>query len=56
MAVELLSRQVWHLKVEKAARKEKHGPPMLGMKREVYSDLEAFLWVLVYAIYDDPPL
>ena len=51
MAVELLRSQVRHLKAEKAARRKgKHGPPTLSMKREAYHDLEAFLWVLVYAM------
>jgi len=51
MAVELLRCQVQHLYVEQAARRKgKHGPVMLSMKREVYHDLEALLWVLVYAM------
>ena len=51
MAVELLRSQVRHLKTEKAARrKAKHGPLTLSMERQVYHDLEAFLWVLVYAM------
>ena len=51
MAVELLRSQVRHLKAEKAARRQgKHGPLALSMKREAYHDLEAFLWVLVYAM------
>lgn len=51
MAVELLRSQVRHLKAERAAkRKGKDGPLMLSVERQVYHDLEAFLWVLVYAI------
>ena len=57
MAVELLRSQVRHRKAEKVARrKSQHGPPTLSMERQAYHDLEAFLWVLVYAIYDNPPL
>ena len=51
MAVELLRSQVRHLKAEKAARRQgKHGPLTLSMERQPYHDLEAFLWVLVYAM------
>ena len=51
MAVELLRGQVRHLRAEKAARRRgKHGPLTLSMKQEAYHDLEAFLWVLVYAM------
>ena len=48
MAVELLRRQVDHLDDEQDARRTgKQGPPT---KREAHHDLEAFLWVLVYAM------
>jgi len=51
MAVRLLRGQVLHLQAEKAARRKgKHGPLTLSMKREAHHDLEAFLWVLVYAM------
>jgi len=51
MAVELLRCQVQHLDAEQAARRRgKHGPVTLSMKREAYHDLEALLWVLVYAM------
>jgi hypothetical protein len=51
MAVDLLRNQVRHLKAETAARKQgKHGPVTLSMKREAHHDLEAFLWVLIYAM------
>jgi len=51
MAVELLRSQAHHVIAEKAARRKgKHGPVSLSMKREVYHDLEALLWVLVYAM------
>ncbi len=51
MAVELLRSQVRHLKVENAARKKrKDAPLVLSVERQAYHDLEAFLWVLVYAM------
>jgi len=51
MALELLRWQVEHIDDEEDARKKgKHGPPTLSTKREVHHDLEAFLWVLVYAM------
>ena len=51
MAVELLRSQVRHLKAEKAARRKGiRGPLALSMERHAYHDLEAFLWVLVYAM------
>ena len=51
MAVELLRSQVRHLKAEKLARRKgHHGPLTLSMERQVHHDLEAFLWVLVYAM------
>jgi hypothetical protein len=51
MAAELLRGQVEHLEAEKAARRKgKHGPLTLNMKREAHHDLEAFLWVLIYAM------
>jgi len=51
MAVELLRGQNRHLQAEKAARRKgKQGPLTLSMKREAHHDLEAFLWVLVYAM------
>jgi len=51
MAVELLRRQVGYLKAENAARKKgKQGPPTLSTQRRPYHDLEALLWVLVYAM------
>jgi len=51
MAIELLHSQVQHLNDETAARKRgKPGPQTLSTKREVHHDLEAFIWVLVYAM------
>jgi len=51
MAVELLRWQVEHLDDEQDARRTgKQGPPTLSIKREAHHDLEAFLWVLVYAM------
>jgi len=51
MAVEPLLRQVQHLNNEAAARKRGNpGPPTLSTKREVHHDLEALIWVLVYAM------
>ena len=51
MAIELLCGQVRYLKAEKAARRKgKHGPLTLSIERQAYHDLEAFLWVLVYAM------
>ena len=51
MAIELLWGQVRHLKAEQAARRKgKHGPLTLSTERQAYHDLEAFLWVLVYAM------
>jgi hypothetical protein len=51
MAVELLRSQVRYLEAEKAARRKgKQAPLALSMKREAHHDLEAFLWVLVYAM------
>ena len=51
MAVELLRCQEEHFTAEMAARRKgKHGPLTLSTERQAYHDLEAFLWVLVYAI------
>ena len=51
MAVELLRSQVQYLKAENAARKSgRQGPPRLITQRQSYHDLEALLWVLVYAM------
>ena len=51
MAVELLRSQDEHFISEKAARRKgKHGPLTLSTERKAYHDLEAFLWVLVYAM------
>lgn len=51
MAVELLRSQVLHLQAEKAARiNKKQGPLTLSVERQAHHDLEAFLWVLVYAM------
>ena len=51
MAVELLRSQVLHLRAERAARiNKKKGPLTLSVERQPYHDLEAFLWVLVYAM------
>ena len=51
MAVELLRSQEEHFIAEKAERRKgKHGPLTLSTERQAYHDLEAFLWVLVYAM------
>ena len=51
MAVELLRSQEEHFTAEKAARRKgRHGPLTLSTERQAYHDLEAFLWVLVYAM------
>ena len=51
MAIELLRSQDEHFTTEKAARRKgKHGPLTLSTERQAYHDLEAFLWVLVYAM------
>ena len=51
MAVELLRCQEEHFTAEMAARRKgKHGPLTLSTERQAYHDLEAFLWVLVYAM------
>ena len=51
MAVDLLRSQEEHFIAEKAERKKgKHGPLTLSMERQAYHDLEAFLWVLIYAM------
>jgi len=51
MAIELLHSQIEHLDNETTARKRgKSGPPTLNTKREVHHDLEALIWVLVYAV------
>lgn len=51
MAIELLHLQVQHFNDEKAARKRgRLAPPTLRTERETYHDLEALIWVLVYAM------
>ena len=51
MAVDLLRSQEEYFIAEKAERRKgKHGPLTLRMERQTYHDLEAFLWVLVYAM------
>ena len=51
MAIDLLRSQASHLRAEtKARRNGKQGPPTLSTERQVHHDLEAFLWVLVYAM------
>ena len=51
MAIELLESQVEHFEGEEAARKRaRPGPPTLSLERKAYHDLEALIWVLVYAM------
>ena len=51
MAIELLESQVEHFDSEEAARKRgRPGPAVLSMERKAYHDLEALIWVLVYAM------
>ena len=51
MAVELLRSQIRHSRDQSAARRRgEPAPRTLSRKREVHHDLEAFIWVLVYAM------
>src|SRR5258706_8600861 len=51
MALELLRSQNWHLRAEKAAKRNGRPRPLtLSTERQAHHDLESFLWVLVYAM------
>ena len=51
MALELLRSQVRHHRAEKSARRNgRPGPRVLSSERQAHHDLEAFIWVLVYAM------
>ena len=51
MAIELLESQVHHFDDEEAARRRgRPGPPTLITERKAYHDLEALIWVLLYAM------
>ena len=51
MAIGLLESQVQHIEGEEAARRRgRPGPPRLSVERKAYHDLEALIWVLIYAM------